>query len=372
MSDYEQRIIRLQSALRGERASLAVISFTDQMRYLAGMVENGHERLLALLVPADGEPAFIVPAINAAQFTSNPAGIERIVAWDDATGPAPALAGLLDAYDVTGGDTVYIDDELFAVHLLALQRVQPGLRCRPAGSLMAALRGVKSAEELDALQRAADLVDETVEDSWRHLRAGMTEREFAAVIARGYEQRGTFPAFDITVCFGEYSAIPHHRTSDRRLNPGDVVLVDTGCVADDYCSDVTRTVAFGEPADSAVIGVYALVNTAHHAARAAVRPGVPAEDVDAAARKVISDAGHGEAFNHRLGHGIGLSVHEPPNIVAGNRTPLKPGQCFSVEPGVYLPGRFGVRIENIVTCTETGCRSFNADAPAALRIIEPR
>jgi Xaa-Pro aminopeptidase len=372
VSDYEQRIIRLQSALRGERASLAVISFTDQMRYLAGMVENGHERLLALLVPAEGEPAFIVPAINAAQFTSNPAGIERIVPWDDATGPAPALAGLLDAYDVSGGDTVYVDDEWHAVHLLTLQQVQPGLRCRPAGPLMATLRGVKAADELAALQRAADLVDETVEECWRYLRTGMTERDLAAVIARAYENRGTYPAFDITVCFGENTAIPHHRTSDRTLRRGDLVLVDTGCVADGYCSDITRTVAYGEPSDALVREVYELVYAAHHAARAAVRPGVPAEEVDAAARKVIADAGYGEAFNHRLGHGIGLSVHEPPNMVAGNKAPLKAGQCFSVEPGVYFPGRFGVRIENIVACTDNGCLSFNTEAPAALRVIEPR
>ncbi|HLK58732.1 MAG TPA: M24 family metallopeptidase, partial [Chthonomonadaceae bacterium] len=149
----------------------------------------------------------------------------------------------------------------------------------------------------------------------------------------------------------------------------DVVIIDIGCTANHYASDITRTVAFGAPTDPDAATVYEIVYKAHHTAREAAKPGVSGEQVDAAARKVIADAGYGEYFIHRTGHGIGLSTHEPPNIVRGNIAPLQPGMCFSIEPGIYLPGRFGVRIENIVTMTPDGVRSLNAEVSPTLRIV---
>jgi Xaa-Pro aminopeptidase len=235
---------------------------------------------------------------------------------------------------------------------------------------MTRLREIKTPEEIEAMAAAARLIDTIVEEAIGALREGMTERDLQDFVLAAFKRHGTRPSFTPLVCFGANAAMPHHSTGDTRLKRGDVVIIDIGCMADGYPSDITRTVAFGEPSDPEAAAVYEIVNEAHWAAREAAKPGMSGQDVDAVARKVITDAGYGEQFIHRTGHGIGLSTHEPPDIVKGNFEPLHPGMCFSIEPGIYLPGRFGVRIENIVTMTNEGVRSLNSDAPRRLRIIE--
>lgn len=368
MSDYKGRIARLQAAMRERKAALTVLAVSDQMRYLAGWAEPGHERLIALFVPAEGEPAFLIPSINAQHAQANPAGIEKVIGWNDATGWHDEATTLLSPY-LKEGDEILIDDELHSVHLLGLQSLLPEMRYTPAGATMAQLRQIKADDELAALERAATLIDTIYEESLASLTQGMTEREFQAVIFAALQRHGTTPSFTPLICFGANGAMPHHAAGGTRLQPGDVVIIDIGCICDGYCSDITRTVAFGPPSDPDAARVYEIVSEAHWAARHAIQPGVSGEIVDAMARAVIIEAGYGPQFLHRTGHGIGLSAHESPYIVAGNAAPLQPGMCFSVEPGVYLPGRFGVRIENIVTVTTDGARSLNAEAPKTLRIV---
>ena len=367
MIDYSQRIAELQSRLRGDNYAGAVFAPTDQMRYLTGWAEYGHERLIALFVPAEGEPAFVVPSMNASQARDNLAGIPAVFGWEDQTGWRSTVERILEKWRVFGR-RLAIDDELYSVHLLGIQQIASDAEYVAACNLMAALREVKTTDELALMKRSAETTDAVYEACLAHIREGMTELDLQEVIGQLYKERGTRPAFAL-ICFGANSAIPHHHVGVTRLKRDDVIVIDIGCVLDDYASDITRTVAFGRPDDEA-FKVYDVVHAAHRAAFELGRPGVTCEAVDAAARKVIADAGYGQYFIHRTGHGIGLSTHEPPYIVEGNHQELKAGMCFSDEPGVYLPGRFGVRIENIVTVESNGLAFLNAEAPERLLVLD--
>lgn len=368
MTEYAQRIESVQQALRHRDAAFAVIAASDQMRYLTGWQEGGHERLLALFVPASGLPAFIVPAINAQHAQMNPAEIKQIMGWDDATGWQPVVAKLLSGWKANGSSAL-IDGELLSSHLLEIQRLCPEMKYEAADGILTPLRIRKSPVELDSLERAASTIDQLFVEMLADVREGISEREFADRLVERMKEKQTAPAFGPLICFGENGAMPHHHTGAATLKRGDLAVIDIGCEFEHYKSDITRTISLGAPVDSEAAGLYKVVYAAHQAARKAVRPGATCEEVDLAARAVIEQAGYGEQFIHRTGHGIGLSGHEPPYIVQGNKLALAPGMCFSIEPGVYLPGRFGVRIENIVTVTEAGCRSLNAEPSPTLRVI---
>jgi Xaa-Pro dipeptidase len=369
MSDYVGRIARLREEMRAAGAEGAVFSASDQMRYLTGWAEPGHERLIGLFVPAQGDLVFVVPAMNAAQAQTNPAGVARVLGWDDATGWLEEARTLLQEWGVNPGAAVLVDDELFSGHLLRLQAAFPALRWQAAGEAMTRLREIKTPDEIAAMDAAGKLIDTIYERALGELTEGMTETDLADFILAEIKKQSSRPSFAPLICFGANAALPHHHTGFARLKRGDIVIIDIGCVCDGYPSDITRTVAFDNPDDPDAARIYEIVSAAHWAAREAAKPGVTGAEVDAAARKVITDAGYGAQFIHRTGHGIGLSTHEPPDIVASNTAPLRPGMCFSIEPGIYLPGRFGVRIENIVTMTPDGVRSLNAEAPRQLRVI---
>ena len=374
MNDYQGRIAALQAQMKTENIGLTILAGTDQMRYLTGWREGGHERFVGLFVPqaeseTASEVAFIVPAMNAPQARQTPAELSQVLGWQDATGWHTEAKTLFERYGIGSGETVLVDDELLSVHLLALQSLFPEVKFAPAGELMARLRQIKTGAELASLERAAQLIDEIFEETMTRLRVEITEREVADEIHAAMKTRGTHPSFSPLICFGENAALPHHHTGDRALKGGDVIILDMGCVSDGYASDITRTVSFGEPADPDANKVYEIVYRAHLAVIEGAKPGTTGEEADALARGVIEAAGYGEYFVHRTGHGIGLSTHEPPYLVSGNKNPLLPGMCCSDEPGIYLPGRFGVRIENIVTMNEGGLRSLNAAAEPTLRIV---
>ena len=197
----------------------------------------------------------------------------------------------------------------------------------------------------------------------------MSELELQGWFLYAFRRYDTAPSFTPTCFFGPNGALPHHHTGSTKLKTGDVMVIDVGCLSAHYASDITRTVAFRSVGDSDAGKIYDIVHRAHMAARTAAIPGASGETVDLAARTVIEAAGYGEQFMHRTGHGIGLSTHEPPYIVRGNSEPLRPGMCFSIEPGIYLPNRFGVRIENIVTMTAQGAMSLNAEPANHLRVV---
>jgi Xaa-Pro aminopeptidase len=281
-------------------------------------------------------------------------GIE-LATWVDGEDPYQLVASR-----VPTASTVAIGDMMVALHVLGLRGALPDAEQILAGSIVRELRMRKDAEEIAALRKAGAAIDRVHARMAEFLQVGRTETEVGADIAAAIVEEGHTVAEFVIVASGPNGASPHHSLSDRVVEAGDVVVIDIGGPVDEgYCSDSTRTYVMGEPRDTDVVTTYAVLQAAQQAAVDAVRPGVAAQDIDAAARTVIADAGFGEFFIHRTGHGIGLDVHEHPYIVGGNDLPLEPGMAFSVEPGIYQLGRWGARIEDIVVVTEAGVEPLN-------------
>jgi len=329
----------------------------SDLRYLIGQGGGSFERLTTLVIPADGVPALVVPKLEAPGFADVPLdelGIE-VVTWVDGDDPYALAADRL-----SGADRVAVSDFTPALHVLALRSALPKAEQVLAGPIVRELRMRKDAAEIDALRRAGAAIDRVHARVGEWLRPGRTEAEVGADIEAAIVEEGHAAADFVIVGSGPNGASPHHSVSDRVIESGDVVVVDIGGpIPEGYNSDSTRTYAVGTPRDSDVPATYAVLEAAQQAAVDAVRPGVSAESIDAAARSVIEAAGFGEYFIHRTGHGIGLDVHEEPYIVAGNEATLEPGMAFSVEPGIYQPGRWGARIEDIVVVTADGVEPLN-------------
>ena len=331
------------------------------MDYLSGFREGAAERFMALGINSDGRVALIAPALSATQ--AERAGIRDVRPWKDGDDPLTVFQSLASEWNLKSA-IVALDNEMPAHQVLGMQSVLPAALFRPGGELLGGLMRVKSPEEVSIMKRAGAIADDSLAAGLAALKAGATERDVAEALGSAMSSRGGTPTFTI-VGAGANGAEPHHHTDRTVIQSGDVVVLDFGCDLEGYQSDITRMASVGEP-DPEADRVYDVVLAAHYAARNHARVGVTAESVDLAARKVIDEAGYGQFFMHRTGHGIGMKGHEDPNIVAGNTTLLLVGDCFSVEPGVYLPGRFGIRIENIVTITENGCVSLNAEPPSRL------
>jgi Xaa-Pro aminopeptidase len=278
-----------------------------------------------------------------------------VITWVDGDNPYAAVADRL-----AGSDRVAVSDLTPALHVLAIRDAMAGVDQVLAGPIVRELRMRKDAAEIEALREAGAAIDRVHARVPGLLRVGRTEAEVGADIAAAIVEEGHARADFVIVASGPNAASPHHEVSDRVIESGDVVVVDIGGpIAAGYNSDSTRTYSIGEPGDADVEATYRVLQEAQQAAVDAVRPGVSAESIDAAARDVIAAAGYGEFFIHRTGHGIGLDVHEEPYIVSGNELILEPGMAFSVEPGIYHHGRWGARIEDIVVVTEDGVESFN-------------
>lgn len=334
------------------------------MGYLTGFFEGGGERFLLLAVRSTGEMRMICPSLSSGQ--AQRCGIPDARAWRDGEDPMKHFRDLAKDWDLRSA-RIAVDDDLPAAMLLAMQGALPAALFVPGQVILGAIMRKKDAYELSLLRKAGSIADAAYERILPQIRVGMKEIELDGLIMGEMQRLGGKPSFCI-VAAGANSAEPHHLSDDTPLRDGDIVILDFGCSVQGYQSDITRTVALGQP-DPEAKRVYDIVHASHMAGRAAAGPGVPAQEVDRAARKVIWDAGFGEYFMHRTGHGIGLRGHEEPFIIEGNDRPLEPGDCFSVEPGIYLPGRFGVRIENIVTITETGSESLNAEPEGGLRAL---
>lgn len=313
------------------------------------------ERLTTLVLTADREPTLVVPTLERpdAEGCAAASALE-LVDWTDGQDPFSVAAGLLG-----GTRTLAISDSAWAMHLLGLQDAAPGVAYRSFTQALPMLRAVKDEAEVARLAAAGAAADATYGEILKVRFAGRRETEVAADLARllrdfGHEQ------VDFTVVgSGPNGANPHHEAGDRTIEEGDAIVLDFGGLMHGYGSDTSRTVSVGEPSDL-VREVHEVVRQAQQVGVEAVAPGVPCQEIDRAARKVITDAGYGERFIHRTGHGIGTTTHEPPYMIEGETQPLVEGMCFSVEPGIYLPGQFGVRIEDIVTVTADGGRRLNA------------
>jgi Xaa-Pro aminopeptidase len=351
------RLGRARSAASDAGVDALLVPPGSELRYLLGGSGTSFERLTCLVLPAGGSPVLVVPKLEAPGYAAvafDALGVD-VATWVDGEDPYAVVARRLGR-----PGRVAVGDMMPALHVLGLRSAMPGAEQALAGPLLGELRMRKDAAEIEALRRAGAAIDRVHARMGEWLRAGRTEAAVGADIAAVIVEEGHVRAEFVIVGSGPNGASPHHRVSDRVIEPGDVVVIDIGGPeADGYNSDSTRTYSVGTPRDADVAGTYAVLRAAQAAAVAAVRPGVRAEDVDATARKIISDAGFGDYFIHRTGHGIGLDVHEDPYIVSGNARPLEPGMAFSIEPGIYQPGRWGARIEDIVVVTAGGVEPLN-------------
>jgi D-alanyl-D-alanine dipeptidase len=321
------------------------------------------ERITMLVIPSSGRPAMIVPVLERPDAEKAPAAAAiELADWRDGEDPYAATAALLD-----DGGRYAISDSAWAMHVLGLQATLPESGYVSVTAALPMLRAVKGPDEIERLAAAGAAADASFDDIVNVRFAGRRESEIAADLA-GFLKRHGHSQVDFTVVgSGPNGANPHHEVSERVIEDGDMVVLDFGGLKDGYGSDTTRSVHVGEPT-AEEREVYEIVRRAQHAGFEAVRPGIACQEIDRAARKVIADAGYGEYFIHRVGHGIGLTTHEPPYMVEGETHLIEPGMCFSIEPGIYLPGRFGVRIEDIVVATEDGGRRLN-NTGRELRIV---
>ncbi|MBK5288701.1 MAG: aminopeptidase P family protein [Acidimicrobiia bacterium] len=346
-----------------ERAGIdaLLLSVGADLPYFTGYEAMPLERLTMLVVPRDGDATLVVPELEAPRVPAN--GSCEVHSWAEGGDPIGVVAGLVGA-----AAGVAIGDHTWTRFTLALQAAMPHARFVPASRITGTLRAVKDSAEIAALRAAAHAVDAVAAEMRTRPFGGRTERDVSRefvdrMLAHGHDR----PNFAI-VGSGPNGASPHHDAGDRVIGEGDVVVCDFGGTMRGYCSDITRMFVVGAPT-SEVADTYAALTVAQEAAVLAATVGTPCEAVDAVARRSLQERGLADAFIHRTGHGIGLEAHEDPYIAAGNATPLVAGHAFSIEPGVYFPGRFGMRLEDIVVATAAGPERLN-EAPRDLAVVD--
>jgi Xaa-Pro aminopeptidase len=360
---HAERLERAAHATGRTGLSALIVAPSADLLYLAGYDPPPLERLTCLLVRPEKSPVLVVPTLERplAEGSGIP-DLAEIVSWGETDDPYALVGKILARPERLG-----CSERMWASHLLGLQGALPGAAFTPASAVVGPLRAVKDQEELELLRRAARYADEAFRRLLNTPLESATEREVAdrlgdLLLDMGHDRVG----FTI-VGSGPNGASPHHEPGPRTIQAGDSVVIDFGGRSAGYFSDVSRTVAVRK-AGPELEQVHEIVHDAQERAFRTVRPDVSPQDVDRAARRVIEDAGYGALFVHRTGHGIGLEEHEAPYIVEGNTEPLRAGMCFSIEPGIYLPGKFGVRIEDIVTVTEDGAARLN-HAPRSLEVV---
>jgi len=362
--DYAAR--RQRAAQAGQDAGLAGLLVTPgpDLIYLTGYAPVAiTERITMLVIPVDGEPAMIVPKLERPD-AENAVGVStlRLVDWTDGSDPYAATAKLL-----AGSGRYAVSDSAWAMHLLGLQGQLPRSSYVSMTSDLPMLRAIKDPAEIERLAAAGAAADRAYEEIVNVRFAGRSETELGADLAGLLREFGHSQVDFTVVGSGPNGANPHHEIGDRVIEDGDMVVLDFGGLKHGYGSDTTRTVHVGEPSQEEQ-EVHDIVRRAQQAGFEAVKPGIECQEVDRVPRAVITEAGYGEYFIHRTGHGIGLTTHEPPYMVEGETHTVQPGMCFSIEPGIYLPNRFGVRIEDIVTVTAEGGRRLN-QTPHEMRVV---
>ncbi len=350
--DHAGRLRRARAAMASTRVDALLLSVGTDLPYLLGYEAMASERLTMAVIPAEGDVTLFVPRLEAPRVQRID-DVFTVRSWGETDHPVDTVADL-----VRGATTVAIGDHTWSRFLLALQDALPDVRFQPASPLTAPLRLVKEPGETELLRGAGAAADRVARHLIGEPFSGRAEKDLARWIGDALVQEGHDSAAFTIVASGPNSASPHHQPGHRMIRHGDTVVLDFGGRIGGYCSDTSRTFSVGAPPGE-VTEVYQVLREAQQAGVDAVRPGATAESVDGAARRVIEDAGYGEHFIHRTGHGIGLEVHEDPYLVDGNTQLLEPGMVFSVEPGIYLAGRFGVRIEDIVVVTDDGAERLN-------------
>jgi Xaa-Pro aminopeptidase len=354
-----ERFERVRRRMAELGTDVLLVSVGADLPWLTGYEAMPLERLTMLVVPVDGEATLVVPGLEAPRVVERP-DLFAVRPWGETEDPVAIVGDL-----VGGADRLAIGDRTWARFVVDLQAAMPGATWRKGSDVTGPIRAVKDAAEIVALRRAAEAADRVAAalQAGEIALVGRTEAEVSAELGRRLLDEGHHRVNFAIVATGPNAASPHHEPGPTTIEPGHVLLCDFGGTMHDadgvgYCSDITRCVSLGEPS-AEVAEAYAVLLEAQQAAVAAATVGTPCQQVDATARRIIADAGFGERFVHRTGHGIGVEEHEDPYVVDGNATPLMAGHAFSVEPGIYTPGAWGMRLEDIVVATDGGPDPLN-------------
>jgi Xaa-Pro dipeptidase len=361
--DYEARLEKARNLMASNKIDLFFLTGGTSMEYFGAVRWGLSERMFAMLIPARGEVVYICPSFEEGRAREQVRVGHDIRTWEEHESPYALVRQWLDERRLASG-TVGIEPEVREFVVDGLRKACVTARFVNGDVISQGCRMLKSPKELQCMTLACEITKKAFEAAFRTMHEGMTESELSSRIAEAHSRLGS--SGGASVSFGPSSAFPHGSSEQPRLKPGDVVLADGGCRIQGFRSDITRTVVFGKPSDK-VQTVWRIVKKAQDAALAAARPGVPCESVDAAARKVIVDAGYGPGykfFTHRIGHGLGMDGHEYPYLVGGNKLPLQPRMTFSDEPGIYIVGEFGLRIEDDMYIAQDGAHFFGESVEA--------
>lgn len=350
----ESRIKRVIDRLEGTGLHQMLVCDPVSIWYLTGYYTEPFERFLALYLAKRSDGSTVATLFCNRLFPDASGYCPQVVVFSDTDDPLPLVAKLCD-HDAPLG----IDKDLTAHWLLPLMDLGAASGFRLASEAVDGTRSIKDEQERALMREASRINDEAMKWLAAQVREGVTEEEIASGLLAEYQRLGAQDhSFAPIVSFGANAADPHHEPDDTMLHTGDMVLFDVGCKYENYCSDMTRTFFTGEPTEHQ-LEIYETVRRANEAAEAIIKPGVTFAEIDRTARSIIEQAGYGEYFTHRLGHQIGISEHEPGDVSSSHDEPVQVGQCFSIEPGIYLPGDLGVRIEDLVIVTEDGCEILN-------------
>ena len=367
---YNDRIGRLQQLISQQQVDALIVIPGPSMYYLTGLSFHLMERPVLGIFPKSGTPVFFLPELELVKLEASPLQLTPVTYDENPASQEQALQKALSKVGLNSDSTLAVEPLRFRFFELELiRRSAPGIEVRSAKGLTSQLRLIKDQAELAAMQRAVDIAEAALTDALPLVKPGMTEQELQAELVVQLLRHGSEPdlPFHPIVASGPNSALPHADASERTLGAGDFLLIDWGASHQGYCSDLTRTFALGEASDE-MRSIHQAVFEANQAGRNAIAPGVQAGELDRQARQVIETAGYGPRFTHRLGHGLGLEPHEPPYLYGENEAELQPGMTFTVEPGVYVHGFGGVRIEDDVVVTESGGESLS-QISRALEVI---
>jgi Xaa-Pro aminopeptidase len=357
MKAYKAVIEKAVKLLKEKKIKALILSPSANMHYLTGFSTFPGERLLVNILTDTGENIFVVPKLYESEVREK-AEFNEIFSWNDTQDPAEIIKGIAEKYGLDHC-TVAIEETMWFTAFDKIYTTLNNAHYIHAAEIIGELRQCKSLAEGDKMRKASQTADKALENILPNIKPGLKESEVRDMLEIEMKKLGAAgPSFQTIIGSGSNSALCHYGTGDKVLQEGDSLVMDFGCLVDDYCSDTTRTIAIGQASDK-FKSVYAILKKAQQLAIDKVKPGVKACEVDFAARKYITDKGYGDYFIHRTGHGVGLEVHEMPYITETSEVILKPGMVFSIEPGIYLEGEFGIRIEDLVMVTENGVEVLN-------------